>query len=98
MTRAERIKQYLITYPAAWDRPEAAAELLAIADDRELLSLKDVAARLNRNATTILSWLRRDQHEIPAAIAFPASGMIWDGEEIEAWITAHPELKCTEDI
>jgi predicted DNA-binding transcriptional regulator AlpA len=93
--RAERIQAVLTREDHHADNADALviAEILAIADDRELISLKDVALRIGRNQTTILSWYNRGrQHGFPAAIAITSAGMIWDAEHITAWAQKWPKL------
>lgn len=91
-TRAERLTEYLNTYRAAWDRPQAVAEILAIADDRQYASLTDFARMIDRNMTTIASWRNRGQHDIPAPIGSTGKGDIWDVDDIKVWGVHHPKL------
>ncbi len=97
MTRAERIEQYLRDYENDVmnndiDRALAAAQILAIADDRRYLMLGDVAEILSRSRSTVLSWVDRGTHDFPRPIGRSSAGMIWDGEQIDTWAAAHPAL------
>lgn len=103
MTRADRITEYLSSAagPDGCPVPQMAAEILAIADDRTLLSLGDVCRLTGRAPSTVKSWLRppappRVQNTRPNP-GFPqpayqvAAGGLWDEEVIMVWIAEHPE-------
>ncbi len=95
MTRAERIEQYLITSAGLFGPSiqEMTPVILAIADDRQLLSLKDVATMIGRPGPTILSWYQRGrQHGFPASAYTTGTGMVWDAEDVQSWAVTHPQL------
>lgn len=73
---------------------ELARELLAIADDRELMTVGDLAGLINRNTSTVISWMSRQQHGIPRPVfpVRPRTPMLFDADECRAWAAAHPKL------
>jgi hypothetical protein len=102
VTRTERLTEYLTLVVGTADGISAiVTETLAIADDRRLMSLGDVSKRIGRPPTTIKSWLRPAQATgrqtrrvapgFPAPAYEPASGGLWDAEDIEEWIAEHPD-------
>lgn len=95
MNRAERLVALLNQKVPGLTKlnPQLVAEILAIADDRPLMSLKDFADHIGRNRTTILSWIARGSHDVPRPVADTGAGFIWDGDQVTAWAELHPELK-----
>lgn len=96
-TRAERLTAYFQDFHRSAPvvdlaYPDAIAEILAIADNREFVSLKGFAEMIGRDRTTILSWKARGQHDIPVRIGRCATFDIWDADDIRRWAEAHPEL------
>lgn len=97
MNRAERIEKMISPrlINRGWatkDLPEFVAEILAIADAREIMSLKDVADMLTVNRTTILSWVARGTHDFPQPFTVCGAGQLWDGEQVRAWASTHPQV------
>lgn len=102
-TRAERLTDYLATcglFPTVGDLDTVTRTLLAIADDRQLISLQDVSVVIGRPVSTIKTWLTKAEAngrrtaryvEPPAVACWPASGPLWDREVVEAWMAEHPE-------
>lgn len=100
-TRAERITDYLHEYLGSeiYDHPDfSVEEILAIADDRTLLTVGDFAAQLGRPVPTILSWIARGQHDMPSQLYPTRPGrqrqvLLFDEDEVHAWIEAHAEQR-----
>lgn len=98
MTRAERLTDYLgerLEDAGIEDVPTIIAQILAITDARELMSLKDVAEATGCNRTTILSWVTRGTHSFPQPFTETGAGQLWDGETVRAWAAIHPEQTGT---
>jgi hypothetical protein len=100
MTRADRIAALLATafnhrmpipMSDAW-YVELTGHILVLADDRQLLTVGDFARIIDRNKTTLLSWVARGQHDVPPPAGRTDNGAIWDTEQIEAWKDEHQDL------
>ena len=99
MTRAERITEYLTEYvdPSVFDHPDFSVDsILAIADDRTLLSLADFAQAIGRDRTTIRSWMARGNVKAPHPSYRCGAGPLWDEEAVEAFKIANPGEVTTE--
>lgn len=97
-TRATRLTAYLWGRDNSTITPQMVAEILAIADDRTLLTVGDFAAQLGRPVPTILSWIARGQHDMPAQLYPTRPGrqrqvLLFDQDEVHAWIEAHAEQR-----
>jgi predicted DNA-binding transcriptional regulator AlpA len=79
---------------------ELANELLAIADARTLLTVGDVARLTGRKVSTLFSWIEREQNGIPSSVLGNRTHgrpLLFDQDEITAWIETHPELIRKDD-
>lgn len=102
MTRTERLTAYLQAAPGPDGEPipDMVQSILAIADDRQLLTTLDLAELLGRPPSTVKSWV--DRHAagirvqtrrtvVPPPVAYQTrSGPLWDAEVVTAWIAEHP--------
>lgn len=69
-----------------------ATTILSVTRPAEYASIGDVAKRIGRNKTTVLSWIARGQHDTPPALGRTGNGEIWDMADWDAWAEAHPRL------
>ena len=73
---------------------EQAASYGAVADQDDLVSVSEIAARTGHPVNTIQSWRRRHS-DFPAPIAQLAAGPIWSWTPIKDWIDARDQSRVT---
>jgi hypothetical protein len=95
MTRAEKITELLqshgVDYLDSFEIAELADQVLAMADDRELVTLQEFGRLIGRSPNTIITWMVRRNVVLPEPAYRIARGPLWDRVDIDQWVGDHPE-------
>ncbi len=56
--------------------------------------ISEIARRTGRPRPVVCNWADRGTKGFPERIADLAAGRVWDMDEVEAWLTKHPEMSA----
>jgi hypothetical protein len=57
-----------------------------------LLGLAELTKLLEQPKPTVTKWATRDEYAFPAPVATLAATKVWDRDQVEVWMTGHPDL------
>ncbi len=97
-TREELLNEYLAAHLIgdSTDTSLEVSDILAIADNRKLVSMAGFSKMIGRPRTTINSWIQRGNVTVPAPAYVSDLGPLWDLEDIERFRVRYPRLLRSE--